>query len=90
MWAASSRELFFRAGSKMMAATLAFDGASVRIGRPRTLFEGDYLEWGSPNYDVTADDQHFVMVRPVAANTRMLSVRLHWPEELASLVPIPR
>jgi hypothetical protein len=88
VWAASGRELFFRAGPKMMVADLTFDGASVRIGRPRTIFEGDYLEWGTGNYDVTSDGKQFVMVRAVTVNTRTLSVRLHWAVELGRLVPI--
>jgi hypothetical protein len=47
----------------MMVVGLAFDGTSVRIGRPQALFEGDYLVWGTGNYDVTSDGRQFVMVR---------------------------
>jgi Tol biopolymer transport system component len=90
VWAPSGRELFFRAGAKMMVVDLAFDGTSVRIGRPRTVFEGDYLEWGNANYDVTRDAKQFVMVRAATANTRALSVRLHWAAELERLVPVRR
>ena len=88
VWAPSGSELFFRSGSKMMRVDLAFDGASIRIGRPQTLFEGDYLEWNNGNYDVTSDGKQFIMVRPATANTRTLSVRLHWPMELDRLVPV--
>jgi dipeptidyl aminopeptidase/acylaminoacyl peptidase len=88
VWAASGTELFFRAGPKMMVVDLAFNGTSVRIGRPQTVFEGDYLEWGTGNYDVTSDGKQFVMVRAATANTRTLSVRLHWATELERLVPI--
>jgi Tol biopolymer transport system component len=87
VWAASGRELFFRSGSKMMVVDLAFDGASVRIGRPQTVFEGDYLNWSGANYDVTSDGKRFVMVRTANANTRTLSVRLHWTTEVERLVP---
>ena len=87
VWAATGRELFFRAGSKMMAVALAFNGSSVRIGRPQTLFEGDYLEWSGPNYDVTADGKQFIMVRTANANTRTLSVRLHWTSDIRRLAP---
>jgi WD40 repeat protein len=90
VWAVSGRELFFRAASKMMVAELAFNGTSVRIGRPQTVFEGDYLDWGQPNYDVTADGKQFVMVRTANANTRTLSVRLNWRTELERLAPIQR
>jgi serine/threonine-protein kinase len=88
VWAGSGRELFFRAGPKMMAAPLAFDGSSVRIGRPQTVFEGDYLEWSGANYDVTSDGKQFVMVRTATANTRTFSVRLNWTAELERLAPI--
>jgi Tol biopolymer transport system component len=87
VWAASGRELFFRSGSKMMVVDLAFDGTSVRIGRPLTVFEGDYLKWSGGNYDVTSDGRRFVMVRTANANTRTLSVRLHWTTEIERLVP---
>jgi eukaryotic-like serine/threonine-protein kinase len=87
-WASSGRELFFRAGPKMMAAQLAFDGTSVRIGRPQTVFEGDYLEWSGANYDVTSDGGQFVMVRTANTNTRTFSVRLNWTTELERLAPI--
>ncbi len=88
MWAASGRELFFRAGPKMMAVQLALDGTSVRIGRPQTVFDGDSLETPGANYDVTSDEKQFVMVRTASANTRTLSVRLHWPTLLERLAPI--
>jgi hypothetical protein len=89
VWAASGRELFFRAGSKVMVAALTFNGTSVRIGRPQTVFEGDYLELGRPaNYDVTSDGKRFVMVRTANANTRTLSMRLNWRTELERLAPI--
>ena len=72
----------------MMSAAVTFERGMVRIGRPQTLFEGDYLSWGTGNYDVSADGMRFIMVRPAAANVRTLSLRLHWPVELARLVPI--
>ncbi len=72
----------------MMVVDLAFTGMSARIGRPQTVFAGDYLESGSgTNFDVTSDGKQFVMVRTANANTRSLSVRLHWAIELERLAP---
>jgi hypothetical protein len=88
VWATAGRELFFRTGPKMMVVDLSFNGASMRIGRPQTVFEGDYLQWGTGNYDVTSDGKQFIMVRAATANTRTLSVRLHWAMELERLLPI--
>ena len=87
LWAASGRELFFRQGRRVMATALTIAGASARIARPSTLFEGDYLNLG---YDVTSDASRFVMVRTANTNSRALSVRLNWHTELERLVPIPR
>jgi serine/threonine-protein kinase len=90
LWADSGRELFFRSGTKMMAVPVTIDGASARLGRAQVIFEGDYLDWGQPNYDVTADGKQFVMVRTVSANARTLSVRLNWLTELERLSPAQR
>ena len=88
LWGPSGRELFFRSGTKMMAVDIAV-APEVRIGRPRVLFEGDYLMWSNGDFDVSRDGQRFVMVRP--ANTGMtgktLTVRLNWLEELKHVVP---
>ena len=86
-WAASGRELFFRSGPKMLSVDLAIAGTSVRIGRPQTIFEGDYLEWAGANYDVSADGKRFIMVRTANANTRTLSVRVNWKSEIQRLAP---
>jgi eukaryotic-like serine/threonine-protein kinase len=88
VWAEAGRELFFRAGQKMMVVGLAIDGTSVRIGRPLKVFEVDYLLWGTGNYDVSRDSKQFVMVRAATANTRTLSNRLHWTTQLQRLAPI--
>jgi hypothetical protein len=88
VWGPSGRELFFRAGPKMMVVGLVFDGTSVRIGRPQMVFEGDYVEWGTGNYDITSDGRQFVMVRATDVNPRTLSVRLNWRTELERLAPI--
>jgi serine/threonine-protein kinase len=89
LWASTGRELFFRAGTRMMVVDLTFT-PDIRIGKPRTLFEGDYLGWGSGDFDVTADGQRFVMVRPANPETaaKTLSVRLNWMEELKARVPV--
>ena len=86
IWAPSGRELFFRAGSTMMAVDVTIDGSSARIGRPRLVFEGEYLAWATGNYAVTADGKRFIMVRAADPNARPLSVRLNWTTELARRV----
>ncbi|HEX9160797.1 MAG TPA: protein kinase [Thermoanaerobaculia bacterium] len=52
------REIFFRNGDKMVGVDVALRPEPV-IGKPHTLFAGDY----DPEFDVTADGQRFILVR---------------------------
>jgi len=67
---------------------------SFAAGKPRQLFEGHYvmnpLGYGRPNYDVSADGQRFLMLKPVEqqqAGPTQINVVLNWTEELKRLVP---
>jgi serine/threonine-protein kinase len=64
-WSKDGRELFYRAGDRMMAVTVA-PGSSLTAGSPRMLFEGRYQvsDTGVGGFDVSADGQRFLMVQP--------------------------
>ena len=84
VWSRSGRELFYRAGSRMMAVSVTPDG-DFSAGEPRTLFEGRYYEAepGGPNYDVTRDDQRFLMVLPGdSEGPDRLNVVQNWKAEI--------
>jgi len=93
MWAHSGKELFYRNGDKMMAASLRTE-PTFEAQTPTVLFEGVY-SYGrldkTPQYDVSPDDQRFVMVKESSdAEERPLTqihVVLNWFEELKRLVP---
>jgi len=65
---------------------------SFSAGKPRMLFEGDYLltPLQFPNYDVSPDGQRFLMLKPVdtgeSARTQ-INVVLNWFEELKRRAP---
>ncbi len=64
-WAHSGRELFYKSGRNLMSASVAPDTTFV-IGERRVLFSTQ--GYGAPYtvhqlYDVTPDDQRFVMIR---------------------------
>jgi eukaryotic-like serine/threonine-protein kinase len=90
-WNRNGRELFYRSGNKMMAVDMTTQ-PSFSVGRPRMLFEGRYAQPPFPatNYDVSADGQRFLMLKPVeqaqAAPTQ-INVVLNWFEELKQKVP---
>ena len=48
-----------------------------------TLFEGHYAQW----WDVTPDDERFLMLTVPQADLRDLQVVVNWAEELKRLVP---
>jgi Tol biopolymer transport system component len=89
MWARDGRELFYRDGDKMMAVAAATTPV-FRADKPKLLFEGRYE---SPairsNYDVTADGQHFVMVKAdeQQSTNRQLNIVVNWADELRRRVP---
>jgi hypothetical protein len=92
VWNPNGRELFYRAGNKMMAVDIAA-GPTFAWNKPRTLFEGPYLPTPGTfaNYDVSRDGQHFLMIKPgepaLAAPTQ-INVVLNWSEELKLKVPV--
>jgi serine/threonine-protein kinase len=93
LWAPGGRELFYRAGEKMVLVDVVTEPAFA-IGKTRVLFEGDFVltATGTANYDVTRDGQRFLMVKPPAQVTRaaQLNVVQNWLEELKRLVPVTR
>jgi hypothetical protein len=91
VWNHSGRELFFRSGDKMMVVDIATQ-PSFAAGKPRMLFQGPYERSPatSPNYDVSADGQRFLMLKPAdtgeSAPTQ-INIVLNWFEELKRRVP---
>jgi hypothetical protein len=68
-----------------VSVTLA---AKFSAGKPRRLFAGAYTgESREPAFDVSPDDQRFLMVKSdEAATLRQLTVVQNWVEELKRLV----
>ncbi|MGE5242851.1 MAG: protein kinase domain-containing protein [Betaproteobacteria bacterium] len=98
LWARGGRELFYRAGSKMMAVEV-HSGEVFSTGRAVELFEGDFRHNEgpaslSPDYDVSPDGQRFVMIQstgpaaaaPAAQGPHMV---LNWFHELGGNVGTP-
>jgi len=91
VWNPNGRELFYRSGDKMMAVDITTE-PSFAAGKPRVLFEGQYVPTPAsfPNYDVTPDGQRFLMLKPGEAGEAVptqINVVLNWFEELKRRVP---
>jgi hypothetical protein len=90
MWNRNGRELFYRAGNRMMAVDITTEPA-FSAGKPKILFERQYEPTliSNANYDVSADGQRFLMLKgeiEEAAPTQ-INVVLNWFDELKRLVP---
>ncbi len=90
VWAHNGRELFYVSGDKMMVADVTTQ-PTFQAATSRLLFQGPYERSNtiSPDYDVTPDDQRFLMVQPLEQRspTTDFNVVLNWFEELKRLVP---
>jgi serine/threonine-protein kinase len=84
VWSKNGRELFYRLGDAMMAATITTEPV-LTSGSPRTLFRGIYepTDTGGAGYDVAADGR-FLMVQPVEPPQPATSINLvmNWFDEL--------
>jgi Tol biopolymer transport system component len=82
VWAHGGRELYFREGDSLMAATVAVSPAFAVSGR-RLLFTGAFASGDSyREYDVAPDDQHFVMLSGAAGRSILIGLQ-HAFERLA-------
>jgi serine/threonine-protein kinase len=81
VWSPTGREIFYRSGDKMMAASVRTQGG-FEVGARAELFEGAFDPGPNTltNYDVTRDGQTFVMLQQVAGSTQSVYVTLNWFE----------
>ncbi len=75
VWARDGRELFYRAGDSLMAASVTSSPTLTVTGR-RRLFAGPFLNGGGyREYDVAPDGQHFVMISGGSAQSTLYAVQ---------------
>ena len=88
-WSKDGRELYFRSGNRMMAASVD-TRSTFQSGTPRLLFEGVYNLRSDTlrSYDVDPVTGRFLMIRPPEADLAPPSIRvtLNWFDELRRLV----
>jgi serine/threonine-protein kinase len=97
IWTANGRELLYRSGT---LEHQQFFSAAIRslspfqADAPRLLFEAKFGEYESTaptrSWDVSADGQRFLLLRPVPSTDKPVTVMhvvLSWTDELKRLVP---
>jgi len=91
LWSPDGSELYYRAGSAMMAVPIR-TRPTFQAGTPVKLFEGDFLNPGGHQRDYDLEypaGKRFLMVEevePEVQDTKLVFVQ-NWNEELDKLVP---
>ena len=81
LWSPDGSRLFYRAGIRVVEATLS-TSPSLGISARRTRFSGHYAsDIYHPNYDVSPNGKSFVMVKPAQDHRRVVMV-VNWAREL--------
>jgi len=71
-WSRDGRELYYRAGDSLIAASVTFEPRFAVTGR-RVVFAGRFLRSAnSREYDPAPDGQHFVMIRGGTASSTLI------------------
>ena len=85
-WSPRGDELYYRAGPRWMAMTVATSGG-LTLGKPRVLFEGRYLNVQARSYDVGPDGRFLLLVGPQEETAGHLDVVTGFAAELRRLAP---
>lgn len=87
-WASGGRELFYRQGTTMMAATI--DASGQIQSTARRLFDVDFVRGtlDAANYDIMPDGRFVMVQRASQSSDLTLHVLMNWVGTLAS--PSPR
>jgi serine/threonine-protein kinase len=83
VWSPTGREIFYRSGDAVMAATVRTQGA-FEVGSSTRLFDGLYAAAQNQvtDYDVSRDGRTFVMLQRVQGAEQSVFVTLNWFDQV--------
>ncbi|MEP6905711.1 MAG: hypothetical protein ABI875_06475, partial [Gemmatimonadales bacterium] len=87
MWSRSGRELFFRTPSGDMMAVPIAAGNAFEAGSAAKLFMDPHLLADDRHhaYDISLNDQQFIMIRNLQKNAQTLAMVVNWGAEIDRL-----
>ncbi len=75
VWSRDGREIFYRIGRQLVAASVTASANTLTISDRRVLFEGMYAtNVPGRDYDVAPDNKHFLMLQPAPRNVEAIVV----------------
>ena len=79
-WRSDSKELYYLAGSKLMAVDVSTGGRTFHAGIPKMLFDTRMsLPFYWTSYDVSADGRRFLIPLPLQQESSLpMTVVLNW------------
>jgi Tol biopolymer transport system component len=81
-WRADGKELFYLAGSRLMAADIKVSGARLEAGVPHALFEAPFALWGRNTFVPSQDGQRFLAIMQAPPADLAITVELNWMSRL--------
>ncbi len=88
LWSHSGRELFFVANNSMVTSVEVLPGPTFTMGKRTALFSASQTAGGPRSWDITPDDQRFVMIELSGAggteNRELVVVENFFPELTAT------
>ncbi|MDH4349467.1 MAG: hypothetical protein OEW17_11720, partial [Gemmatimonadota bacterium] len=91
LWSHSGRELFFNSNAAAVIAVEVLPGTTFTMGKRTTLFSASQSASGPRSWDITPDDQRFVMIQLAGnegtQNRELLVVENFFPELQSSKQP---
>jgi len=87
LWSRDGRDLLFRRGEAVLAASIRVEGDEIVAGRPRELFRGPYTHQDDRHYwsyDPTTDELIMIRNGDDEISSHRLVVVLDWPAEITA------
>jgi len=82
-WRPDGRELFYIAGSRLMAVDITMAGGRVEAGVPHALFEAPFWRGGRNVFVPSRDGRRFLAIlQPEQTASRSITVELNWMSRL--------
>jgi eukaryotic-like serine/threonine-protein kinase len=86
VWSPDGRELFYRNGTRMMAAKVAPAAPTMRVESPRQLFDGGFEPGSQRAFDVGPDGRFLMVAASPRDSSASLVLVRNWGHQITELV----
>ena len=89
IWSSTGDRLYYRIRNRMMGVSVTYGAEGPSFSTPEIIFETEFYNPIGYSYDLSADDQRFLVMLPDAQRPEVthLNLVVNWFEELKRLAP---